>query len=61
MPAAGRIGDLMGASAIALLAILRRIQRLNKVMDPVGDALPDWQILQGIARRLGYDDAGDSL
>jgi formate dehydrogenase major subunit len=31
----------------------RRIQRLYKVLDPLGDSRPDWQIIQEIANRLG--------
>ncbi|MGI4758996.1 MAG: formate dehydrogenase subunit alpha [Janthinobacterium lividum] len=31
----------------------RRIQRLYKAMDPLGDSKPDWEILQLIANRLG--------
>ncbi|MCL6593149.1 MAG: formate dehydrogenase subunit alpha, partial [Alicyclobacillus sp.] len=33
----------------------RRIQRLYKVFDPLGDSRPDWQILCHLARRLGAD------
>ncbi len=33
----------------------RRIQRLYQVLDPVGDAKPDWVILQEIADVMGYD------
>ncbi len=33
----------------------RRIQRLYQVMDPLGDARPDWWIIQEIARALGAD------
>ncbi|MFB4169538.1 formate dehydrogenase subunit alpha [Virgibacillus sp. JSM 102003] len=32
----------------------RRIQRLYKALDPVGDSRPDWQIIMDIANRLGY-------
>lgn len=32
----------------------RRIQRLYPSMQPIGQARPDWQILQGIAGHLGY-------
>ncbi|MBS45918.1 MAG: formate dehydrogenase subunit alpha [Nocardioides sp.] len=32
----------------------RRIQRLNQAMDPLPGTRPDWQILQGIAERLGH-------
>ncbi len=32
----------------------RRIQRLYQVMDPIGQARPDWEILQGIADRMGH-------
>ena len=31
----------------------RRIQRLYKVFEPLGDSKPDWEILQLIARKLG--------
>jgi formate dehydrogenase major subunit len=31
----------------------RRIQRLYQAMDPLGDSLPDWQIIQLIANKLG--------
>jgi formate dehydrogenase major subunit len=31
----------------------RRIQRLYKVFDPLGDSKPDWEIIQLIAQKLG--------
>lgn len=31
----------------------RRIQRLYRVMEPLGDAKPDWEIIMSIANRLG--------
>ena len=31
----------------------RRIQRLYKALEPLGNSLPDWQILQLIANKLG--------
>ena len=31
----------------------RRIQRLYKAMEPLGDSKPDWEILQLVANRLG--------
>ncbi|MGG5254146.1 formate dehydrogenase subunit alpha [Neobacillus sp. SM06] len=31
----------------------RRIQRFHKVFEPLGDAKPDWEIIQKIANRLG--------
>ena len=31
----------------------RRIQRLYKAMEPLGESRPDWEIIQGIANRLG--------
>jgi len=31
----------------------RRIQRLYKVWEPLGDSKPDWQIIQAIANRMG--------
>ncbi|MDN4595001.1 formate dehydrogenase subunit alpha [Polycladomyces subterraneus] len=33
----------------------RRIQRLYPAMEPLGDSLPDWQIIQMVARALGAD------
>lgn len=33
----------------------RRIQRLYAAMEPIGQARPDWEILQGIAAHLGYE------
>ncbi len=32
----------------------RRIQRLNKALDPIGDAKPDWWIASQISTKLGY-------
>jgi len=31
----------------------RRIQRFYKILDPVGDSKPDWEIIQLIAQKLG--------
>jgi len=31
----------------------RRIQRLYRALEPLGDSKPDWQIIQEIAKRLG--------
>ncbi len=33
----------------------RRIQRLYKAMEPLGESRPDWQILTDLAARLGHD------
>src|SRR5699024_5315487 len=33
----------------------RRIQRINKALDPLGDSKPDWEIIQLIAQSLGAD------
>ncbi len=33
----------------------RRIQRLYKALEPVGDSRPDWQIIMDIANKFGYD------
>ena len=33
----------------------RRLQRLYQVMEPLGDARPDWRILTELARHLGAD------
>jgi len=34
----------------------RRIQRIRKAIEPVGESLPDWQILCEIAQRMGYKE-----
>lgn len=33
----------------------RRIQRLHRALEPLGEARPDWEILTDLARRLGHD------
>lgn len=33
----------------------RRIQRLYRALDPLGEARPDWEVLTDLARRLGHD------
>lgn len=33
----------------------RRVQRVRKAVDPPGEAMDDWQITCGIAKRMGYD------
>lgn len=33
----------------------RRVQRVRKAIEPVGDAKPDWQILMELMNRLGYN------
>lgn len=33
----------------------RRIQRLYKSLDPLGESRPDWEIIMNLANRLGYD------
>ncbi|NLY78940.1 MAG: molybdopterin-dependent oxidoreductase, partial [Lysinibacillus sp.] len=33
----------------------RRVQRLYQVLPPLGESKPDWEILQLVAQRLGYD------
>ena len=32
----------------------RRVALVNQVIPPLGDSRPDWQIIAGISRRLGY-------
>ena len=34
----------------------RRIQRINKAIDPIGDSKADWQILMEISTLLGYEE-----
>ncbi len=38
----------------------RRVMRVRKAIEPVGDSRPDWQIIQEISNRLGYAMAYDS-
>jgi formate dehydrogenase alpha subunit len=33
----------------------RRVQKIRKVIEPIGGSRPDWWIIQEIAKRLGYD------
>lgn len=33
----------------------RRVQRVRKAIEPIGDSKPDWQILMDIMNYLGYD------
>jgi formate dehydrogenase major subunit len=34
----------------------RRVQKINKVVDPPGEARPDWQIICQLAERMGHKD-----
>ena len=34
----------------------RRVQRINKVVDPPGEAMPDWWIICQLAERMGHKD-----
>ncbi len=34
----------------------RRVQKINKVIDPPGEAKPDWQIVCQLAERMGHKD-----
>ncbi len=34
----------------------RRVQRVRKALEPVGDARPDWMIISEIGRRMGYEE-----
>lgn len=35
----------------------RRISRQRALMTPIGEARPDWQIISGVAAKLGFSDA----
>lgn len=39
----------------------RRVQRLSRVIDPVGSSRPDWQIICDLATRMGYEMKYDSV
>ncbi len=32
----------------------RRVQRIRKALEPIGGCLPNWQIISGVATRMGY-------
>ena len=34
----------------------RRVQKVNRVVDPPGEAKPDWQIICQLAEKMGYKD-----
>jgi predicted molibdopterin-dependent oxidoreductase YjgC len=34
----------------------RRVQKINKVIDPPGEAMPDWWIICKVAEKMGYKD-----
>jgi formate dehydrogenase alpha subunit len=34
----------------------RRVQRVRKVLEPVGDAKPDWMIISEIGKMMGYEE-----
>ncbi len=38
----------------------RRVQRVRKVLNPVGNSRPDWMILRDLMNKLGYDAHYDS-
>ncbi|UCC17370.1 MAG: formate dehydrogenase subunit alpha [Dehalococcoidales bacterium] len=38
----------------------RRIQRVRKAIEPIGDSRPDWMIIPDIATRMGYEMKYDS-
>jgi len=38
----------------------RRVQRVRKAIDPIGQAKPDWQIITELATRMGYPMAYES-
>jgi formate dehydrogenase alpha subunit len=37
----------------------RRVQKINKVVDPPGEAKPDWWIICSLAEKMGYKDEFD--
>ena len=38
----------------------RRVQRIRKAIDPIGASRPDWDIVCGVARKMGYNMSYDS-
>lgn len=34
----------------------RRVQRVRKVLDPVGQSIPDWEILCELGKKMGYQE-----
>jgi len=39
----------------------RRVQRVRKAIDPIGESRPDWDIVCEVARRMGYSLSYDSV
>ncbi|MEK6527673.1 MAG: formate dehydrogenase subunit alpha [Nitrospirota bacterium] len=33
----------------------RRVQKIRKAVEPAGEAMPDWQIICGLSKKMGYD------
>lgn len=61
MSITGRFADVVLAGAPSLekqgtfVNTERRIQRLDRALEPLGDCRPDWVIARDLARRLGHD------
>lgn len=34
----------------------RRVQKVNKAIEPIGQSKPDWEIIQAIAQAMGYEN-----
>ena len=51
LPAAG-----WGEKAGAMTNSERRVSIVEKVVEPPGEARPDWEIFAGVARRLGFEE-----
>ena len=39
----------------------RRVQKLNKAVEPPGDAKPDWQIISELAKKMGHPFASENF
>ena len=44
-----------GETNTVLTSMTRRVRLQQKFMDPPGEARPDWQIVAGVAKAMGYD------
>jgi len=52
-------GALWAESTYVTVNSERNLTLLNQAADPVGEAMPDWQIIAGVAAAMGYAEAFD--
>lgn len=52
-------GALWAESEYVTVGSDRTVNLLQRAVDPVGEAMPDWQIIAFVAQRMGFGDAFD--